>query len=112
MTKGKITKPYLVRRDFQRLPVNPWKDVPQKGRIIFNVGLLKLTVLEVEWEGKRGCLARFDGASKEVDCEYLHRRTNRDTSDKMWKLCAVGDRENLGLALAYRSMYPQGQMIT
>lgn len=50
MAEGKFTKPYLVRRDFQGLPIDPRKDVAQKGRIIFNVGLLQFTILEVEWE--------------------------------------------------------------
>lgn len=59
---------YLVGRNFERFPVYPRKNVPQKGRIVLNVRLLKLGVFETEGKGKGRSLACFDGTRQEVYC--------------------------------------------
>ena len=52
---------YLISSHFQRFPVDPWENVVQERRVVFNVRLLKLGVFEMEGKGKGRSLACFDG---------------------------------------------------
>ena len=45
-----LKESYLCSSDFESLPIDPWKNVLDKGRVVFDVGLLELRVLEMEWE--------------------------------------------------------------
>lgn len=64
---------YLIRNHTQLIPHQARQDVFEE-RQVDALGLddFELAVARVQWEGRRGCFARFYGAGEEVEGEEFH----------------------------------------